>query len=186
MRDLSSPLSARRAARGRGPHGHRADRPDRHRAVQACLPERRRAALRAAPLQPDVQTDMGPVQDEASIVHSAGDGPGLVRQLQERPAELAQEIPFGIAQIGKSFRTRSVRELRLPDARVRADGDAVLRPAGRSRADLRGVASAPLGLVCRYGVTPERLRFREHAPDELAHYAKKAIDVEYRFPFGWK
>ena len=38
----------------------------------------------------------------------------------------------------------------------------------------------------RYGVTPERLRFREHAPDELAHYAKKAIDVEYRFPFGWK
>jgi glycyl-tRNA synthetase len=37
-----------------------------------------------------------------------------------------------------------------------------------------------------YGVTPERLRFREHAPDELAHYAKQAIDVEYRFPFGWK
>ncbi len=29
-------------------------------------------------------------------------------------------------------------------------------------------------------------RFREHAPDELAHYAKKAVDVEYRFPFGWK
>ena len=30
------------------------------------------------------------------------------------------------------------------------------------------------------------MRFREHAPDELAHYARKAIDVEYRFPFGWK
>jgi glycyl-tRNA synthetase len=38
----------------------------------------------------------------------------------------------------------------------------------------------------RYGVEPARLRFREHAADELAHYAKKAIDVEYRFPFGWK
>jgi glycyl-tRNA synthetase len=37
-----------------------------------------------------------------------------------------------------------------------------------------------------YGVSHERLRFREHAPDELAHYAKKAIDIEYRFPFGWK
>ena len=35
-------------------------------------------------------------------------------------------------------------------------------------------------------MTPERLRLREHAPDELAHYAKKAVDVEYRFPFGWK
>jgi glycyl-tRNA synthetase len=38
----------------------------------------------------------------------------------------------------------------------------------------------------RYGVNPERMRFREHAHDELAHYAKKAIDIEYRFPFGWK
>jgi glycyl-tRNA synthetase len=37
-----------------------------------------------------------------------------------------------------------------------------------------------------YGVSPARLRTRQHAPDELAHYAKKAVDVEYRFPFGWK
>jgi len=42
------------------------------------------------------------------------------------------------------------------------------------------------GWYTRYGVTESRLRFREHAPDELAHYAKKAVDVEYRFPFGWK
>ena len=53
--------------------------------------------------------------------------------------------------------------------------------------DLRGVAAAALGLVHALRRDPEsRLRFREHAPDELAHYAKKAIDVEYRFPFGWK
>jgi glycyl-tRNA synthetase len=37
-----------------------------------------------------------------------------------------------------------------------------------------------------YGVTPARLREREHRPDELAHYAKKAVDLEYRFPFGWR
>jgi glycyl-tRNA synthetase len=37
-----------------------------------------------------------------------------------------------------------------------------------------------------YGVAPGRLRLREHRPDELAHYAKKAVDIEYRFPFGWK
>ena len=43
-----------------------------------------------------------------------------------------------------------------------------------------------LAWYVRYGVTPARLRFREHRPDELAHYAKKAVDVEYRFPFGWK
>ena len=35
-------------------------------------------------------------------------------------------------------------------------------------------------------MTPARIRTREHGPDELAHYAKKAVDLEYRFPFGWK
>jgi glycyl-tRNA synthetase len=36
------------------------------------------------------------------------------------------------------------------------------------------------------GVTPERLRFHEHGPDELAHYAKTAFDIQYLFPFGWQ
>jgi glycyl-tRNA synthetase len=35
------------------------------------------------------------------------------------------------------------------------------------------------------GIRKEKLRFHEHGPDELAHYAKKAVDVEYEFPFGW-
>jgi glycyl-tRNA synthetase len=36
------------------------------------------------------------------------------------------------------------------------------------------------------GIRDELLRFREHADNERAHYAAKAIDVEFRFPFGWK
>ena len=35
------------------------------------------------------------------------------------------------------------------------------------------------------GVSKERLRIRPHEPDELAHYAKAASDIEYEFPFGW-
>ncbi|MEE3185379.1 MAG: glycine--tRNA ligase, partial [Gemmatimonadota bacterium] len=35
------------------------------------------------------------------------------------------------------------------------------------------------------GFRKERLRFHEHGPDELAHYAKKAFDIEYEHPFGW-
>jgi glycyl-tRNA synthetase len=35
------------------------------------------------------------------------------------------------------------------------------------------------------GITKEKLRLRDHDPDELAHYAKAATDVEYEFPFGW-
>lgn len=36
------------------------------------------------------------------------------------------------------------------------------------------------------GVTPGNLRFRQHRKDELAHYAKGCVDIEYNFPFGWK
>jgi glycyl-tRNA synthetase len=35
-------------------------------------------------------------------------------------------------------------------------------------------------------VKPENLRLHEHGPDELAHYAKKAMDIQYNVPFGWK
>ncbi len=35
------------------------------------------------------------------------------------------------------------------------------------------------------GLTPDKLRLHEHTPDELAHYAKAAYDIEYEFPFGW-
>ena len=35
------------------------------------------------------------------------------------------------------------------------------------------------------GIGAERLRLREHAPDEKAHYAKASTDIEYQFPFGW-
>jgi glycyl-tRNA synthetase len=36
------------------------------------------------------------------------------------------------------------------------------------------------------GIRRDKLRFHEHGPDELAHYAKLAFDIEYEYPFGWK
>ena len=99
-----------------------------------------------------------------------------------------KKLPFGIAQIGKSFRNEispatsssgcassSRWRCSTSSARSEAAAAAFEEWLPKRRAWYEG-----------YGVTPERLRFREHAPDELAHYAKKAIDVEYRFPFGWK
>src|SRR2546427_12085328 len=40
-----------------------------------------------------------------------------------------------------------------------------------------------LGWYHRYGVEPSNLRLREHDPDELSHYSKRTVDVEYAFPF---
>jgi glycyl-tRNA synthetase len=37
----------------------------------------------------------------------------------------------------------------------------------------------------RYGLAADNLRLREHEKDELAHYAKRTVDIEYKFPIGW-
>src|SRR3972149_4813030 len=36
------------------------------------------------------------------------------------------------------------------------------------------------------GIRAEKMRFHQHGPDELAHYAKDAYDIQYEFPFGWQ
>jgi glycyl-tRNA synthetase len=38
----------------------------------------------------------------------------------------------------------------------------------------------------RLGIAPEKLQFHQHTPEELAHYAKTAFDIQYQFPFGWQ
>ncbi len=87
---------------------------------------------------------MGPVEDDArDRLLPPRDRAGLVRQLQERPAELAQEDPVRHRPDRQVVPQRDLaRQLRVPDARVRADGDAVLRPPGRGRVGrLRGLAA---------------------------------------------
>jgi glycyl-tRNA synthetase len=134
------------------------------------------------------QTYMGPVQDEASIVYFRPEtAQGSYVNFKNVQHSSRKKIPFGIAQIGKSFRNEispgnfvfRMREFEQMEMQYFVRPDA----AGAAFEEWLPKRRA---WYEQYGVTPERLRFREHAPDELAHYAKKAIDVEYRFPFGWK
>jgi glycyl-tRNA synthetase len=99
-----------------------------------------------------------------------------------------QKIPFGIAQIGKSFRneitprnfifrSREFEQMEMeffvkPDPAVQEEWYQYWRKArAQWYADL--------------GIRSENLRLREHDKDELAHYASGCVDVEYKFPFGW-
>jgi glycyl-tRNA synthetase len=134
------------------------------------------------------QTYMGPVQDESSIVYFRPEtAQGSYVNFKNVQQSSRKKIPFGIAQIGKSFRNEispgnfvfRMREFEQMEMQY------FVRPAEAAQIFEEWLPRRWDWYV-RYGVTPERLRFREHAPDELAHYAKKAIDVEYRFPFGWK
>jgi glycyl-tRNA synthetase len=98
-----------------------------------------------------------------------------------------KKIPFGIAQIGKAFRneitpgnfifrTREFEQMEMQFF-VKPGTDEAVWQAWKDRR---------MAWYQRIGINPEKLRFRQHGPDELAHYAKAAMDIEYEYPIGWK
>ena len=140
------PLPPRRAAGHRVADPDRPPRRDRHEAPQPGVPQRRDAAHAAPPLQPHVHEPHGAGRGRRQHrLLPPRDRPGLVRQLQERPAELAQEDPVRDRPDRQVVPQRDLaRQLRVPDARVRADGDAVLR-AARTPAPRRRSSSGSRG-----------------------------------------
>ncbi len=132
---------------------------------------------------------MGPVEDDASVVYFRPEtAQGSYVNFKNVQQSSRKKIPFGIAQIGKSFRNEispgnfvfRMREFEQMEMQY------FVRPGEAATEAFEAWLPRRRAWYEAYGATPERLRFREHAPDELAHYAKKAIDIEYRFPFGWK
>ncbi len=135
------------------------------------------------------KTFMGPVEEDASVIYLRPEtAQGSYVNFKNVQQSSRKKLPFGIAQIGKSFRNEispgnfvfRMREFEQMEMQY------FVRPEAAAAAAFEEWLPKRRAWYERYGVTPERLRLREHAPDELAHYAKKAVDVEYRFPFGWK
>ncbi|RLT25609.1 MAG: glycine--tRNA ligase [Chloroflexi bacterium] len=135
------------------------------------------------------KTFMGPVEEDASVIYLRPEtAQGAYVQHRNVRDAARKKIPFGIAQIGKSFRNEispgnfvfRMREFEQMELQL------FVRPEEDATATFDEWLPRRLEWYRAYGVNPERLRIREHAADELAHYAKRAIDVEYRFPFGWK
>jgi glycyl-tRNA synthetase len=135
------------------------------------------------------QTYMGPVQDEASVIYLRPEtAQGSYVNFKNVRETSRKKIPFGIAQIGKSFRNEispgnfvfRMREFEQMEMQY------FVHPGEEATQQFEEWLPRRHEWYLRYGVTPTRLRQREHRPDELAHYAKKAVDLEYRFPFGWK
>jgi glycyl-tRNA synthetase len=99
---------------------------------------------------------------------------------------MRRKLPFGIAQIGKAFRneitpgnftfrTREFEQMEI-EYFVRPGED---EAAHQMWIDTRSQWYRDLGL------RPENLKQREQTKDELAHYAKRCVDLEYKFPMGW-
>jgi glycyl-tRNA synthetase len=95
------------------------------------------------------------------------------------------KIPFGIAQIGKSFRNEVTTKAFIFRTREfeQAEIEFFCEP-GTDEEWYQQWRQARFDWYINLGIKKENLHFREHSSDELAHYAKACVDIEYKFPFG--
>ena len=97
------------------------------------------------------------------------------------------KVPFGVAQVGKSFRNEVTPRNFIFRSREfeQMEMQYFCRPDDAPRLFEEWKAER-MRWHRELGLPAERLRFREHAENERAHYAAAATDVEFEFPFGWK
>jgi len=134
------------------------------------------------------RTFMGPVENETSVCYLRPEtAQGIYVNFRNVQDSARQKVPFGIAQVGKAFRNEitpgnfvfRTREFEQMEMQFFVE-------PGTDEDWFRIWMERRMEWIRALGVRPDRLRFHEHGPDELAHYAKAAYDIEYLFPFGWK
>ena len=135
-----------------------------------------------------MKTQIGPMEDSASVAYLRPEtAQGIFVNFKNVYQTARKRPPFGIAQIGKSFRneitpgnfTYRVREFEQAELEYFVPDDGNDMNAFQEWVDRRKA------WYSKYGVKADRLRFYELTPQERPHYAKAGIDVEYLFPWGW-
>lgn len=97
------------------------------------------------------------------------------------------QVPFGIAQIGKAFRNEVVARQFVFRMREfeQMEMQYFVKP-GTDEEAYEAWKAKRLAWHTGIGIKAENLRFMPHPPDKLAHYAKAAVDIQYRYPIGWQ
>ncbi len=133
------------------------------------------------------KTHMGPVEDTAAVAFLRPEtAQGIFINFVNVLNSSRMKPPFGIAQVGKSFRneitpgnfifrTREFEQMEME----------FFCPPTEWEKWYQYWCDHRFAWYSSLGVRPENLRMRAHAKDELAHYANACADVEYLFPFGW-
>ena len=97
-----------------------------------------------------------------------------------------KKIPFGIAQVGKSFRNEITPGNFI--FRTREFEQMELEFFCKPGTELEWFAywkDYAVNFLKSLGLSEENLKLRDHDPEELSHYSNATTDIEYRFPFGW-
>ena len=133
------------------------------------------------------ETTMGPVKDSGATVYLRPEtAQGIFVNFKNVLQFSRKKPPFGIAQIGKSFRneitpgnfvfrTREFEQMEME----------FFVPPDEAPQWYEHWKQARMEWYVELGLRPDHLRLREHDPDELSHYSSATADVEYLFPIGW-
>jgi glycyl-tRNA synthetase len=137
-----------------------------------------------------VEVGIGVVEGEKNIAYLRGEiTQGVHVNFKNILNSSRLKIPFGVAQIGKAFRNEitpgnfTYRSIEFEQMELQY----YVRPDEKeSMKQYDFWKEVRMNWYKDLGIKKDNLRFREHAKDELAHYARTAWDIEYNTPFGWK
>ena len=133
------------------------------------------------------KTHQGPIEDSSSLAYLRPEtAQGIFVNFLNIVDVSRKKLPFGVAQIGKSFRneitpgnitfrTREFEQMEI---------EYFVRPE-ESQKHYEYWVQERYNWYLSLGIKKENLRLRPHNMGELAHYAKACSDIEYQFPFGW-
>jgi len=134
-----------------------------------------------------MKTFVGPVEDEAAVTYLRAETcQGIYMNFENVLNSMRLKIPFGVAQIGKAFRNEITPK------------DFIYRIREFEQMEMQWFChpkdaekyfdywlNERINWYLKLGIKKENLRIREIPEKERAHYAKRQIDIEYKFPFGW-
>ncbi len=133
------------------------------------------------------ETTVGPVKDSGSVAYLRPEtAQGIFINFKNVLQFSRKKPPFGIAQVGKSFRneitpgnfifrTREFEQMEME----------FFVPPAEAGKWFEYWAGERQSWYTKLGIRPDQLRLRAHEADELSHYSSNTSDIEYLFPIGW-
>ncbi len=133
------------------------------------------------------ETSIGPVKDAGSTVYLRPEtAQGIFLNFKNVLQFARRKPPFGIAQVGKSFRNEITpgnfvfRTLEFEQMEME-----FFVPPGQAQQWHEHWLKARIDWYTGLGIRPDHVKLRAHDTDELSHYSAATSDVEYLYPIGW-
>ncbi len=133
------------------------------------------------------KTNMGVVEDDTSKVYLRPEtAQGIFVNFKNIQRTTRRKLPFGVGQIGKSFRNEitpgnfifRTREFEQMEMEFFCKPGTELEWFDQLQNDI-------VNFLKKVGISDDNMRIRMHDEDELSHYSNKTSDVEFKYPFGW-